>query len=138
MLILICSSMNFISRLSPHQSATTLRLFRIDNTTGDLTSIQSLLSLPDQVYNIIVEASDMGDQPLTSQTFVHVHVLDVGNSQPVIKVNLLSGTATIFILTFKNNSSQLLFSSSGRRPTELFLTLSVYVRLSVMHLTKKY
>ncbi|XP_060083689.1 protocadherin-9-like [Ylistrum balloti] len=80
-----------IYRLSPHQEVTNLQHFSINNRTGELSVIKPIQYVPGQVYKIIVEASDRGDQPLTSQTFVHVSVIDVGNSRPVITTNLLSG-----------------------------------------------
>lgn len=78
-------------RLSPHQELSNLQHFAIDGTTGDILVIKPLQYVPGQVYKIIVEASDKGDQPLTSQTFVHVSVTDVGNRRPIITTNLLSG-----------------------------------------------
>ncbi|XP_069129915.1 protocadherin gamma-C4-like [Argopecten irradians] len=80
-----------VYRLSPHQEVTNLRHFGINNRTGELSILQPIQYIPGQVYRIIVEASDRGEQPLTSQTFVHVSVIDVGNSRPVITTNLLSG-----------------------------------------------
>lgn len=92
-------------RLSSHQSDTILNLFAIDEKTGELRVTKPLLYAPGKEYQIIIEASDGADQPLTSQTRVIVMVEDVGNSAPVIIVNLLSGTNVAHITEYANKGT---------------------------------
>lgn len=92
-------------RLSPHQSETILKLFSINNITGELSVEAPLIYVPGNQYGIIIEASDRGDQPLSSQTFVHVTILDAGNSKPTINVNVLSGADVSKISEYANTGA---------------------------------
>lgn len=92
-------------RLSPHQSDTVLSTFAIDNTTGDLSVIKPLRYVQGEQHIIIVEASDYGDQPLTSQALVNVTVLDVGNNPPSINLNLLSSDSLAKVSEFANRGT---------------------------------
>ncbi|CAC5389717.1 PCDHD1 [Mytilus coruscus] len=92
-------------RLSSHQSDTILNLFSIDHLTGQLRVSKKLSYVPGKKYQIIIEASDTADQPLTSQTRVIVVVEDVGNSAPVIVVNLLSGSNVAHISEYANKGT---------------------------------
>ncbi|XP_076117672.1 protocadherin-9-like [Mytilus galloprovincialis] len=73
--------------LSPVQSDTIKSLFSVNATSGEL---YVLSSLSHGTYKIIVEVSDMGVQPLTTQAHVFVTIEDTGNNPPKIHVNLLS------------------------------------------------
>ncbi|KAL3880620.1 hypothetical protein ACJMK2_032844 [Sinanodonta woodiana] len=77
-------------RLSPHQINEVFELFNINKVTGDITVIGKLVFTPGKVYKIIVEAFDLGDQPMASQTFVYVNVEDSGNNPPEIYINVLT------------------------------------------------
>ena len=81
--------------LSKIQSDTIKNLFAINETTGELFVLNTLYH---GTYQIIVEASDMGEQPQTTQTYVIVTIKDTGNNPPKIHVNLLttSDAASIF------------------------------------------
>ncbi|KAJ8298477.1 hypothetical protein KUTeg_025008 [Tegillarca granosa] len=79
-------------RLSPNQDDRIHSLFAINETTGDIRVIGSLMNGQIETYEITVWANDKAAQPLMSQTKVFVHVKDVVNSPPVIDVNLLSQT----------------------------------------------
>lgn len=92
-------------RLSPHQSETVLTSFAIDNSTGDLSVIKPLKYVKGEQHVIIVEASDFGDQPLTSQALVNVTVLDVGNNPPSINLNLLSSDSLAKVSEFASRGT---------------------------------
>lgn len=92
-------------RLSPHQSETVLTSFAIDNSTGDLSVIKLLKYVKGEQHVIIVEASDFGDQPLTSQALVNVTVLDVGNNPPSINLNLLSSDSLAKVSEFASRGT---------------------------------
>ena len=92
-------------RLSPHQSETVLTSFAIDNATGDLSVIKPLKYVRGEQHVIIVEASDFGDQPLTSQALVNVTVLDVGNNPPSINLNLLSSDSLAKVSEFASRGT---------------------------------
>ncbi|XP_061164099.1 protocadherin beta-11-like [Saccostrea echinata] len=76
-------------RLSSHQSENIKQLFAINESTGELSVAKTLPYNDGNPYRIIVEASDLGDQPLTTQTSVKVTVIDSGNNPPEIHVTLL-------------------------------------------------
>lgn len=76
-------------RLSSHQSENIKQLFAINETTGELSVAKTLPYNDGNPYRVIVEASDLGDQPLTTQTSVKVTVIDSGNNPPEIHVTLL-------------------------------------------------
>ena len=89
-------------RFSTSQPPEIFSMFTIDPKTGDIKIIKQLLYEPSESYKIIVEAIDHGDQPLMSQVFVFVHVLDSGNNPPVININLLSDTNMAKVSEFAN------------------------------------
>ncbi|KAL5011912.1 hypothetical protein ScPMuIL_010463 [Solemya velum] len=80
-----------VYHLSSHQSDTIHQMFAVNESTGEILVIGNLVYNPDP-YQIIVQASDMGEQPMTSQTIVTVKVLDTGNNPPTININLLTGS----------------------------------------------
>nr|XP_022324886.1 protocadherin beta-15-like isoform X3 [Crassostrea virginica] len=77
-------------RLSPYQSEDIIAMFQIDSVNGYLTLAKSLKYEPDKFYRIIIDASDMAEQPLLTQTTVNVKVNDAKNNPPQINVNLFS------------------------------------------------
>lgn len=81
--------------LSKNQIGRIQELFAINETSGAIYVNKKFES--GGQYRIIVEASDMGTQPLMSQVVVIVTVLDSDNHRPEITVNLFSdtGMATI-------------------------------------------
>ncbi|XP_046363147.2 protocadherin beta-6-like isoform X2 [Haliotis rufescens] len=84
--------------LSSHQAVKNQKLFAINPQTGELSVTGELQSEPEEKYDIIVEASDMGVQPFTTQTVVTVEVLDTINNPPRIRVNLLTSQVLNFSL----------------------------------------
>lgn len=78
--------------LATHQMEDIESLFAIDDQTGHIKTIGRLVYIPNHQYQIIVEASDAGVPPKTTQAFVYVHVQDVNNNAPKIKPNLLSSS----------------------------------------------
>ncbi|KAK3596478.1 hypothetical protein CHS0354_000948 [Potamilus streckersoni] len=89
-------------KLSPHQSTDILESFSINETSGEITIAKILVYYFGRVYTLIIEAYDLSDQPLTSQTFVTVNVLDTGNSSPEINVNLLPSPDAAKISEYAN------------------------------------
>ncbi|XP_033743977.1 protocadherin beta-2-like isoform X1 [Pecten maximus] len=82
--------------ISPHQTETIKNLFFINATSGELILINPLTYVRGNSYKIIVEVSDRGQQPMTTQTYVIVTVLDSGNNPPEIILGLLTnGVAKI-------------------------------------------
>ena len=77
-------------RLSPHQSDSIKSLFGVDEFSGNVSVLGPLPYNFGNPFKVIVEATDMGDQPLTTQAFVMVAVEDSGNSAPKIHINLLT------------------------------------------------
>lgn len=73
--------------MSPIQSDIIKKLFSVNETTGELFVLSPLSH---GTYKIIVEVSDMGEQPLTTQTHVFVTIEDTENNPPKIHVNLLN------------------------------------------------
>ncbi|XP_067663339.1 protocadherin-9-like isoform X2 [Haliotis asinina] len=84
--------------LSSHQAVKNQNLFAINPKTGELSVTGELQSEPEEKYDIIVEASDMGVQPFTTQAVVTVEVQDTINNPPRIRVNLLTGQTTNYSL----------------------------------------
>ena len=76
--------------LATLQSQEIKDLFAIESDTGAIRTIGRLVYKPGHRYKIIVEASDAGTQPRTTQSFVYVQVQDVENNPPEINLNLLS------------------------------------------------
>ncbi|KAL3880626.1 hypothetical protein ACJMK2_032850 [Sinanodonta woodiana] len=79
-----------VYRLSPNQAEEIKSLFAIDATNGDLRVLKNFVYSAAGMYKIIIEASDLGLQPFTTQTLVQVYIEDVRNHPPRISVNLLS------------------------------------------------
>lgn len=79
-------------KLSPYQSEDNIAMFDIDPDNGHLTLAKSLMYEPDEVYRIIIDATDMAKQPLLTQTTVNVKVNDAKNNPPKININLFSPT----------------------------------------------
>lgn len=89
-------------RISPNQPPQILDTFSINSKTGELKIIKQILYEPSELYRIIVDAVDHGDQPLMSQVFVNVFIFDSQNNPPVININLLSGTDMAMVSEFAN------------------------------------
>ncbi|XP_062613100.1 protocadherin beta-13-like [Saccostrea cucullata] len=85
-------------KLSPYQSEDIFKKFQIDPVNGYLTLIKSLKYEPDEVFRIIVDATDMAQQPLLTQTTVNVKVNDARNNPPQININLFSSPTSAKIL----------------------------------------
>ena len=66
--------------------------FMIEPKTGEIKTVDRLKYTQGKPYKIIVEASDSGEEPKTSQAFVHVHIQDVENNPPKIGINFLSSS----------------------------------------------
>lgn len=66
------------------------RLFKLNETSGDLTVISDLTREPSEHYEFYVEAADHGTVALVNKTLVMVTVNDAENNPPTIEVNLLS------------------------------------------------
>ncbi|XP_021339007.1 protocadherin beta-10-like isoform X2 [Mizuhopecten yessoensis] len=83
-------------RLSPHQTEEIKNLFFINATSGELILINPLTYVRGSSYKIIVEVGDRGQQPMTTQTYVIITVLDSSNNPPEIVLGLLTnGVARI-------------------------------------------
>lgn len=67
-------------------------LFSIHSETGEIKTVGRLMYIPAHQYQLIVEASDSGVPPKTTQALVYIHVQDVNNNAPKIKLNLLSAS----------------------------------------------
>ncbi|WAQ99458.1 PCDH1-like protein [Mya arenaria] len=97
---------NLLYRFSPHQSdfQAISSLFHINEHTGMLTVIGTLVYQPGKVHQIIIEATDQGVPPLlsTNQAIVTVNIMDTGNNPPEVRINLVNfGTGKV-----KNISEQ--------------------------------
>jgi protocadherin delta 1 len=77
-------------KLSPRQEQKNLELFAIDENTGNLKVVASLIYEPKENFTIIVEAYDKGQQYKKNKVNVYLHVNDVHNNPPQININLLS------------------------------------------------
>lgn len=64
--------------------------FEIDETTGKIILKNRLTRNIRKIYNITVDASDLGQPPKVSQCVVRVTIIDVGNNQPSVRITLLS------------------------------------------------
>ena len=82
-------------RLSTHQSDSIKQYFEMDEITGDLRIAKTLPYNDGNPYRIIVEASDLGDQPLTVQASVKVTVVDSANNPPEILVTYLPSPSDV-------------------------------------------
>lgn len=81
-------------RLDPRQTEDIFQIFHMNSTTGEIYLKESLISGSRENYNILIEATDLGNQPLISKSQVFVRVQDNHNNFPVINVNVLSGSDT--------------------------------------------
>ncbi|XP_045203884.2 protocadherin-1-like [Mercenaria mercenaria] len=81
-----------IYSFAAHQPQDIESLFSIHPETGEIKTIGRLVYSPGHQYQVIVEASDSGVPPKTTQALVYVHVQDVNNNAPKIKLNLLSSS----------------------------------------------
>ena len=91
--------------LADNQLQDVKELFLIEPISGELKTIGRLAYSPGKPYKIIVEASDSGVQPHTTQAFVYVHVQDVENNPPKIDVNFLSSSNFSKISEFADNGA---------------------------------
>lgn len=66
-------------------------IFSMDKTTGAITVIGPVDFERSDVYHLIVEATDNGIPPKSSQSPVTINVLDVNDNPPDITFNLLAG-----------------------------------------------
>ena len=82
-------------RLSTHQSDSIKQYFEMDEITGDLRIAKTLPYNDGNPYRVIVEASDLGDQPLTVQASVKVTVVDSANNPPEILVTYLPSPSDV-------------------------------------------
>ncbi|KAK3598460.1 hypothetical protein CHS0354_023013 [Potamilus streckersoni] len=94
-----------VYRLSPNQAEEIKRLFSVDTTNGDIRILQNLFFSAAGMYKIIIEASDLGVQPYTTQTLMQVYIEDVKNHSPRISVNLLSSGFYAKISEYANNGA---------------------------------
>ncbi|CAG2204290.1 PCDHD1 [Mytilus edulis] len=78
------------SQTIPRQEKKNLELFDIDQNTGNLKVVASLIYESKEYYTIVVEAVDRGQQARKTQVNVYLHVNDVHNNPPQININLLS------------------------------------------------
>lgn len=62
------------------------RLFRINQTTGEVYVLDKLEYRPGKKYNIFIEATDQAKPFHVSQTVLNIDVVDSGNNPPVINV----------------------------------------------------
>ena len=77
-------------KLSSFQPKNNLKYFSVDENLGQLKIKEKLDSNAGDMFRLIVEATDQGSPPLTTQAFVDVSVLDTSNSAPEIHLNLLT------------------------------------------------
>ena len=83
-------------KFSPHSpdKSSLNTLFAINNSTGEIYLLTKLVYEANEIYTIIVEATDKGQRPKVAQAKVNIKVEDAGNNQPIVKVNLLSGSGS--------------------------------------------
>lgn len=67
-------------------------IFSINNRTGEI-SLKKLVYEPNEIFSFFVEARDKGAIPNYAQVKVNIQIQDAGNNPPVVKVNLVSGSA---------------------------------------------
>ena len=65
-------------------------MFEIDENSGVISVKSKLRYDSGNAYNISVEATDKGSQPLVDRAVVKIVVLDVKNNPPLIRINFLS------------------------------------------------
>ncbi|KAK3597663.1 hypothetical protein CHS0354_040034 [Potamilus streckersoni] len=83
-----------IYRISNRQMETfpeLIELFSIEETSGEL-SVKGKLTYNSRgsKYEVIVEASDKGTQPLMSKAIVYINIIDINNNPPEININFFS------------------------------------------------
>ncbi|XP_061189251.1 protocadherin beta-9-like [Saccostrea echinata] len=69
------------------------KIFAINDTTGDISVVGNLVYEEGKVYEISIEATDLGQQPAESQCTVRITVEDFGNNPPTVRVNFLSSSS---------------------------------------------
>ncbi|KAK7504568.1 hypothetical protein BaRGS_00004054, partial [Batillaria attramentaria] len=78
-------------RFSSRQTDDNANAFGIDETSGEVISMQDLTSLQGKTLKLVVEAVDRGSKPLKAQAIVNVHVIDTVNDYPTIRLTTISG-----------------------------------------------
>eukprot|EP00105_Crassostrea_gigas_P022983 XP_011442687.1 PREDICTED: protocadherin beta-15 isoform X1 [Crassostrea gigas] len=68
-------------------------IFSINNRTGEILLLKKLVYEPNEIFSFFVEARDKGAIPNYAQVKVNIQIQDAGNNPPVVKVNLVSGSA---------------------------------------------
>ena len=86
-------------RLSSHQPYKIKEHFEIDEQTGELRIKKAL---PSGTMGVIIEATDRGSPPKSSQAFVEITILDTNNQRPSITVNLFNGPPTAHVSESKH------------------------------------
>ncbi|KAK3596847.1 hypothetical protein CHS0354_039839 [Potamilus streckersoni] len=89
-------------RLSAHQAENVPMLFSIDPVSGNLSVVDQLVYVPNEIMRVFVEASDKGIPPKISQTIVYVHIEDSNNNPPQININILAGWDVARVSEFAN------------------------------------
>ncbi|KAL3880729.1 hypothetical protein ACJMK2_032946 [Sinanodonta woodiana] len=89
-------------RLSTHQAENIHMLFSIDPVSGNLSVVDQLVYVPNEIMRVFVEASDKGVPPKISQTIVYVHIEDSNNNPPQININILAGWDVARVSEFAN------------------------------------
>lgn len=69
------------------------KIFAINDTSGDVLVVGDLVYEAGKVYEISIEATDLGQQPTVSQCIVRITVEDFGNNPPIVRVNFLSSNS---------------------------------------------
>ena len=72
--------------MSP-QSAQWSHVFSVDNGTGEIRLIQSLDHEVTSLYQLVINACDLGPDPIPSSTEVLINVKDVNDNDPAITVD---------------------------------------------------
>lgn len=70
------------------------KMFRIDAATGLISINKQLDFETKELHELVVVATDQGEQPQETTTFVSIRVTDVNDNQPTINVIFLSDDAT--------------------------------------------
>lgn len=70
------------------------KMFRIDGASGLISINKPLDFETKEVHELVVVATDQGEQPQETTTFVAIRVTDVNDNQPTINVIFLSDDAT--------------------------------------------
>ncbi|XP_076449510.1 protocadherin-9-like [Babylonia areolata] len=78
-------------RFSSRQTDDNANAFTINETTGEIRSVQDLTHLQGKALRLVVEALDRGSKPLKAQAVVNVKVVDAVNNRPAIRLTTISG-----------------------------------------------